>query len=100
MSTFENKERYECNGLLEEIGKFTIEVERMNVAVLNQWNRELNTNFIERVVMVYEKKNYKDYYRLHVSNVEGYDYMATHPAFIYQRKKKEKKRLGILQREV
>lgn len=37
---------------------------------------------------------------MHVSNIEGYDYMDTEPNFIYKRKKKEKKRLGILQREI
>lgn len=100
VSTFEKSERYEDNALLEEIAKLTIEIETINIAVLNPWNRELNTNFLEKLVMVYEKKNYKDYYKLHVSNIEGYDYMGTEPNFIYRRKKKEKKRLGLLQREI
>lgn len=100
VSSFENRERCEDTALLEETGKFTLEIERMSVAVLNPWNRELNSNLIEGVAVVYEKKNYKDYYRLQVASIEGYDYMGAQPAFIYHRKRREKKRVGLLQRGV
>jgi hypothetical protein len=71
----------------------------MAINVLNNWNRELNTNLLQDICLVYENKNYKDYYKFEIRNIEGYDYMDIKPDFIYKRKKKDKFRLGLPHKE-
>lgn len=89
MSYIDRDERTEKNELLlEQVEKFTFEVDRVEIVVMNNWNKELNSTILDKVSLIYENKNYKDYYRLKVANVEGYDYMATQPDYIFKRSKK------------
>lgn len=45
--------------------------------------------------MTHENKNYKDYYKLQIGTVEGYDYTSIKPDYIYKRRT-EQKGLGFI----
>ncbi len=69
----------------------------MTVAILNNWNRELNATLIEEFILSHENKNHKDYYQLKISRIEGYDYMGIQPEYIFHQKKREKPRFVQIQ---
>lgn len=50
--------------MLEQVSKKTLEIRQVTIAILNNWNRQLNATVIEGLTLTHQIKNYKNYYKL------------------------------------